>query len=106
MGQVLAAPVTTKESSDGHAPEKRLSWGLSCMQGWRVSMEDAHLALPELPSQDWRHVALFGVMDGHGGEHVAHFCEKHLPTEISKYPPKDIGAALINAFHRMDDLLS
>jgi len=105
MGQVLQAPVTTKESGNGCAPEKGLSWGHSCMQGWRVSMEDAHLALPQLPAQDWQHVALFGVMDGHGGEHVAHFCEKHLPTEIARGPSQDVGDALVSAFHKIDEML-
>jgi len=102
MGQGLAAPVTTKESGVGCAPQKGLSWGHSCMQGWRVSMEDAHLALAELPGQDWRHVALFGVMDGHGGEEVARFCEKHLPSSIASGPSHDIGGSLISAFHDMD----
>jgi protein phosphatase 1G len=106
MGHVLSAPVTKKESGNGRALEKGLSWGHSAMQGWRVSMEDAHLSLGELPSQDWRHVALFGVMDGHGGEHVAHFCEKYLPPEICKWSPQDIGGALISAFHRMDVMLT
>jgi len=105
MGHVLAKPVTTKESGNGSAPGKGLTWGHSCMQGWRVSMEDAHLTLGELPGQDWQHVALFGVMDGHGGEHVAHFCEKHLPVEIAKGASQDIGGALISAFHRMDEML-
>jgi len=105
MGQMLPAPVTTKESGSGWAPEKGLSWGHSCMQGWRVNMEDAHLAMGELPAQDWQHVALFGVMDGHGGEHVAHFCERHLPTEIAKGPSQDVGGALISAFHKMDEML-
>jgi len=106
MGHVLSAPVTTKESGCGRAQEKGLSWGHSCMQGWRVSMEDAHLALGELPGQGWQHVALFGVMDGHGGEHVAHFCEKYLPTEIANGQPQDIGGALISAFHRMDEMVA
>lgn len=106
MGHVLAAPDTKKDSGNGCAEEKGLYWGHSAMQGWRVSMEDAHLAVGELPGQDWRHVALFGVMDGHGGEHVAHFCEKHLPYEIAKGPSQDIGGSLISAFHTMDDMLS
>lgn len=106
MGQVLSAPVTSKDSSDGSAPDKGLSWGVSCMQGWRVSMEDAHLSLAELPDHSWQHVALFGVMDGHGGEHVAHFCEKHLPTEIARGSSQDIGGSLIHAFHTMDHMLS
>jgi protein phosphatase 1G len=58
-----------------------------------------------MPGQDWQHVALFGVMDGHGGEQVAHFCEKYLPSEIAKGPSQDVGGALINAFHSIDEML-
>jgi hypothetical protein len=34
------------------------------MQGWRKSMEDAHIAHLDLPGG----VSLFGVFDGHGGK--------------------------------------
>ena len=38
-------------------------------QGWRESMEDAHLTAVPLESPDlgWGDVSLFGVFDGHGG---------------------------------------
>jgi hypothetical protein len=39
--------------------------GSSCMQGWRVNMEDSHthiLSLPDDPA-----AAFFAVYDGHGG---------------------------------------
>lgn len=36
------------------------------MQGWRVTMEDAHTALPVLPGDP--RTAFFAVFDGHGGE--------------------------------------
>lgn len=68
-------------------------------------MEDAHLTLPQLTGQNWQHVALFGVMDGHGGENVAHFCEKHLPMEIARGPAQDVPGSLISAFHKMDEML-
>jgi protein phosphatase 1G len=106
MGNVLQQPVTSKESGHGAAEAKGVAWGHSCMQGWRVSMEDAHLAVPQLPGDGWQGISLFGVMDGHGGEHVALFCEKHLPTEVAKGSPQDIGGSLIAAFHRMDEMLA
>jgi len=77
-------------------------------------MEDSHITLPELTSERWRGVAMFGVMDGHGGEQVARFAERHLPEELQAFdlstpegPPSnnDLSAALTNAFHRIDDLL-
>ncbi len=36
------------------------------MQGWRKSMEDAHIAITNLTED----VALFGVFDGHGGKYI------------------------------------
>jgi len=106
MGQVLQAPVTTKDSGHGIAEEKRLAWGYSGMQGWRVSMEDAHLAVPSLEGEGWQRMALFGVMDGHGGEAVALYCEKHLPSAIVRGSSQDVGGALISAFHKIDEQLA
>jgi len=39
-------------------------------------MEDAHITMHEI-SDELRHLALFGVFDGHGGREVALFCERH-----------------------------
>jgi protein phosphatase 1G len=45
-------------------------------------------------------------MDGHGGEHVARFCERHLPLEIARGSPSDPEATFQSAFHRMDEMLA
>lgn len=42
MGNLLGAPVTDKETHVGKTDE--FEFGLSSMQGWRVHMEDAHIA--------------------------------------------------------------
>jgi len=75
-------------------------------------MEDAHICLPSLRADGyWGSTGLFGVMDGHGGEQVARFCERHLPEELCKFrlergsAARDFEAALVGAFHRMDELL-
>lgn len=39
MGVYLSTPKTEKLSEDGE--NEKLSFGLSSMQGWRTSMEDA-----------------------------------------------------------------
>ena len=44
--------------SDGRAP---------AAQGWRKSMEDAHIATTQLVSSSAPCSAMFGVFDGHGG---------------------------------------
>lgn len=38
-------------------------------QGWRMNMEDAHIAFPSvsIDLRTPRKIALFGVFDGHGG---------------------------------------
>lgn len=112
----MGGPVKEKESSDGSARQHGLYYGVSCMQGWRESMEDAHIIVPSLGStcapmlsleagKKWRDTALFGVMDGHGGPHVARFCKRYLPEEIAKGPGEDISKALHDAFRRMDTML-
>lgn len=56
MGQILSQPVTEKHSEKNN--DKHLAYGLSCMQGWRINMEDAHATildiynLPKLKSND------------------------------------------------------
>lgn len=42
MGNLLGSPVTDKETHVGQTSE--FEFGLSSMQGWRVHMEDAHIA--------------------------------------------------------------
>jgi len=113
MGNVSSGPVTSKECGDGWADELGLMWSYSGMQGWRDSMEDAHLTISSLGQSSnsqasdpgWDDVALFGVLDGHGGEHVARFCQHYLPVEITRSSSQNVENALVDAFHRMDELL-
>jgi len=46
MGQTLSEPVVEKVSE--HGQDDRLYFGLSTMQGWRITMEDAHAAILDL----------------------------------------------------------
>lgn len=74
------------------------------MQGWRQTMEDAHITNLSLTPD----VSLFAVFDGHGGQEVAKFCEKHFPETLLKcdhflngrYPQ-----ALQQTFLKMDEML-
>jgi len=101
----LGAPITAKQSGDGAAPGKGVRWAHSCMQGWRARMEDAHFAIGTLDGHGWEDTAAFGVMDGHGGREVAVFCRRRLPAQIAKGPRNNPKAALVDAFHRMDEIL-
>ncbi|CAJ1344614.1 unnamed protein product [Effrenium voratum] len=110
MGGVLDKPITKKCSESGlDCGPLRLSWAASAMQGWRVGMEDAHIALPALRRPaPWASTALFGVLDGHGGAQVARFSSDHLPQELRKFPvesPAAMEQALRGTFHKIDDLL-
>ncbi|KAM3571329.1 hypothetical protein VYU27_006622 [Nannochloropsis oceanica] len=104
MGAYLSTPITDKESEDGEGGHIR--YGVSAMQGWRRSMEDAHVAVPALKGDE--RAAIFGVFDGHGGREVAHFVARHLVEEVVRRGEWGDGAyeeALRQSFHRMDDML-
>lgn len=59
-----------------------LSYAASGMQGWRVSMEDSHIADLDLGGNKNHH--LFGVFDGHGGMEVAEYVKRHFTQEFLK----------------------
>nr|CAB3468592.1 unnamed protein product [Digitaria exilis] len=109
MGVYLSTPKTEKLSEDGE--NDKLKFGLSSMQGWRATMEDAvtcaifqHSALLDLDND----TSFFGVFDGHGGKVVAKFCAKYLHREVlnsEAYAAGDLGAAVHRAFFRMDEMM-
>lgn len=102
MGAYLSSPVTEKEMFEGDGVTMR--YGGSSMQGWRRTMEDAHLAETALPEDP--DTAIFGVFDGHGGAEVAKFCQKYLAAEFTRLKETaGVEEALIKCFHRMDDML-
>ncbi|VDO34927.1 unnamed protein product [Haemonchus placei] len=78
MGQTLSEPVTTKESAS--CINDLFTVGSSCMQGWRINMEDAHTHLLSLP--DDPRCAFFAVYDGHGGPKASQFAGINLHKQI------------------------
>ncbi|KAI5600661.1 hypothetical protein POPTR_001G043000v4 [Populus trichocarpa] len=103
MGVYLSSPKTDKASQDGE--NDKLRYGLSSMQGWRTTMEDAHAAYPDLDSS----TSFFGVYDGHGGQAVAKFCAKYLHEQVLKhesYLSGDLGTSLQKAFLRLFHLFT
>ncbi|KAF8474920.1 phosphatase 2C-domain-containing protein [Kalaharituber pfeilii] len=100
MGQTLSEPVVEKQSEKGH--DERLFWGLSAMQGWRISMEDAHAAVLDLQPEDEsgnpqkttsieKRVSFFGVYDGHGGERVASYSGNNVHKILATQPSFKAG---------------
>mmetsp|Transcript_13798 Transcript_13798/g.34673 ORF Transcript_13798/g.34673 Transcript_13798/m.34673 type:complete len:535 (-) Transcript_13798:449-2053(-) len=97
MGNLLGAPVTDKETHRGTTKDEKLKFGLSSMQGWRVHMEDAHIAEGELyalerdPKDSSKATkiplvghSLFAVYDGHGGTFAAIYSGNNFLRILSK----------------------
>lgn len=104
MGAYLSQPVTEKELFEGRGSD--VVYGGGAMQGWRRTMEDAHLAVTGLEKDP--SVSIFGVFDGHGGSEVALFCQKYLAEEFQRLSDPDessIEDSLVQVFHRVDDML-
>lgn len=77
MGQILSNPVIDKER--GEASDGLTAFGVCSMQGWRTSMEDAHITEPRvLDHLQEDHLALYAVFDGHGGSNVARECSSSM----------------------------
>jgi protein phosphatase 2C family protein 2/3 len=108
MGQTLSSPATEKKSESGE--DDRLLYAVSEMQGWRITMEDAHVAVLTLEDGTRENNAFFGVYDGHGGSTVAKFAGKHVHKRLlaeEAYREKRYDEAMKRAFLGTDeDLLA
>ncbi|KAI8093151.1 phosphatase 2C-like domain-containing protein [Halteromyces radiatus] len=77
MGQTLSEPVTEKHTTEGQ--DHRVLYAASGMQGWRITMEDAHTTIPAYKDTK---ASFFAVFDGHGGSEVAKYSGEHLHHRI------------------------
>jgi len=82
MGQTLSEPITSKETNK--CENNILKVGSSCMQGWRINMEDAHTHILNLELD--HSAAFFAVYDGHGGARVAEYAGSNLHNKIASHP--------------------
>lgn len=123
MGQILSQPETEKHSEKD--ADAYLAYGLSCMQGWRINMEDAHATILDLytsssgddsataPANSTTdkkdpHTAFFGVYDGHGGEKAAIFTGRHLHELVratAAFQQRDYASALKDGFLSCDEAI-
>ncbi|RAL09318.1 PP2C family serine/threonine-protein phosphatase [Aspergillus homomorphus CBS 101889] len=112
MGQTLSEPVVDKTSAEGQ--DECCIYGVSAMQGWRISMEDAHAAVLDLQAKfseqnestdPDKRLAFFGVYDGHGGDKVALFAGENVHKIVAKqdaFAKGDIEQALKDGFLATD----
>ena len=106
MGQILSHPIIDKEHHSGE--DSLTAFGLCAMQGWRMSMEDAHIVetnvLPETTSRD--HIALYSIFDGHGGSGVAQFAGQKVASILARqqsFKEGKLAQALIDAYLATDE---
>ncbi|KAG2361708.1 PP2C-domain-containing protein [Suillus spraguei] len=108
MGQTLSAPATEKKSETGE--DDRYLFAVSEMQGWRITMEDAHVTMLTLEESATDKNTFFAVYDGHGGSTVARFAGKNVHKRLiseEAYREKRYDEALKKAFLGTDeDLLA
>lgn len=76
MGQLLSHPIEDKTLA--HKSYDTLSYCIGLMQGYRMSMEDAH----NVKVNEDETLSVFGVFDGHGGKNCAEIISDQLPTVI------------------------
>ncbi|CAD8176664.1 unnamed protein product [Paramecium pentaurelia] len=102
MGPYLSQPNKNKSTTSGEG--KSIIFAASEMQGWRNTMEDAHIHVCDLQPD----LSIFGVFDGHGGKEVAIFVERHFIEELQKnknFKDQKFEDALRETFLKMDELL-
>lgn len=104
MGIYLSTPNRQKLVEEGRSADDRFRWLAAGMQGWRVQMEDAHIAVTNLSKS----IHVFGVFDGHGGKEVAKFAENHFIAELTAsqyFKEGNYEAALKYTFMKIDEML-
>lgn len=78
MGQLLSHPVEDKTID--YKTHLTLSYCVGTMQGYRMTMEDAH----DLKINEDESLAVFAVFDGHGGTQCLEYLAEVLPRRIFK----------------------
>jgi serine/threonine protein phosphatase PrpC len=79
-------PLTRFFKHSDKGEDDKLLYGVSAMQGWRISMEDAHTTVLDMKPASGSSIdvplSFFGVYDGHGGDKVALFSGDNLHNII------------------------
>ena len=94
--------ITDKATYDKTVSNMKI--GVCEMQGWRKTMEDAAIVLPNFE----KNTSLFGVLDGHGGSIISEFVSvnfKNILIRLDSYKNGNYEKALTETFLIMDELL-
>eukprot|EP00980_Cylindrotheca_fusiformis_P022757 scaffold9704_cov113-Cylindrotheca_fusiformis.AAC.1 len=86
-GKVAVTKKTTERGQIDYGGIR--SYAFSGMQGWRLTMEDAHVACSSIPVFKRNKPlsnghAIFGVLDGHGGDYTAEYAAENFMEQFSK----------------------
>lgn len=102
MGQNLSEPVTDKATA--WAENGKFAYASTGMQGWRITMEDAHTNLLSLPGDP--NASFFAVFDGHGGSTASKYAGEFMHLKLVAQPKYQNGAiaqAFNDAYVAIDD---
>ncbi|KAI0066068.1 PP2C-domain-containing protein [Artomyces pyxidatus] len=102
MGSTLSSPATWKTTESGE--NSRYAYGATEMQGWRITMEDEHVAELQLEDSEQPN-AFFAVFDGHSGKGSSEFARAHLHRRLVQedtYKQQQYEQALKHAFLSTD----
>ena len=94
--------ITDKATYDKTVSNMKI--GVCEMQGWRKTMEDAAIVLPNFDKNS----SLFGILDGHGGSIISEFVSvnfKNILIRLDSYKNGNYEKALTETFLIMDELL-
>ncbi|EDO15532.1 hypothetical protein Kpol_479p20 [Vanderwaltozyma polyspora DSM 70294] len=105
MGQILSNPIVEKHIES--SKDEFTAFGLCDMQGWRMSMEDAHITQLNIGdgSTSKDHIAFYSIFDGHGGSTVSQFCGEKCTSILQKEPnfiKGDLKQCLIDLYLSTD----
>jgi len=98
----LAEPIKNKIFKSYENDSIRV--GICLMQGWRKTMEDITLALPNFDGEN----SLFGIFDGHGGSIISQFVACNIDSilkNLDSYKKRNYEQSMIDSFIIMDELL-
>ncbi|KAI0072866.1 PP2C-domain-containing protein [Panus rudis PR-1116 ss-1] len=103
MGQTLSIPDTEKYTD--HGSNAKFAYAVTEMQGWRITMEDAHTVDLNLDQKQDKSNTFFAVYDGHGGGATAKYAGQHVHKRLvseDPYKKGEYNEALKQAFLGID----